>query len=259
MAGPLRGPAIVLSGAEFRCFGRCRRGVERETGQRATPPGIRATTYRSAHASRSRVVGRRTDGPAARKLSTDHAPPWRSSAKVDSMVNVDDLTPSAICPPDVADRLGDHLRRMRRTTGLSRREFAARSGVPRGTIGRIESDGGGACDPRLSTLSRLVRVAGYRLLICGPDNDAVEPWSQAATVFRDLAGRRLPSHLDPQPARDERYRLWWDRAGVRSATGVPIGVSSEPRARSCPRPPGRPSIRARATSARPAHDRRRRR
>ena len=103
----------------------------------------------------------------------------------------------------LASRIGAHLRGVRRRADLSQRELAARSGVPLSTIARIEA--GQTCDPRLSTLTRLVEAAGYRLAILdgraelGPLPDLPE--------LRDRIGRRFPAHLDPIAVR--MYLDWW--------------------------------------------------
>jgi transcriptional regulator with XRE-family HTH domain len=52
------------------------------------------------------------------------------------------------------------LRWARLTAGLSQRQLAERSGVPQSTIGRIEV---GSIDPRVGTLSRLLRACGFDL------------------------------------------------------------------------------------------------
>ena len=52
------------------------------------------------------------------------------------------------------------LRHARRTTGLTQRALAARTGVPQETIARIES---GRADPRVATLDRLLEGCGYGL------------------------------------------------------------------------------------------------
>jgi transcriptional regulator with XRE-family HTH domain len=103
----------------------------------------------------------------------------------------------------LADRVSAHLRAVRRRADLSQRELAARSGVPLSTIARLEA--AASADPRISTLSRLVETAGYRLAILdgraevGPLPDMPE--------LRDRLGRRFPAHLDPRPVLS--YLDWW--------------------------------------------------
>ncbi len=113
-------------------------------------------------------------------------------------------------PPDVTKQLGDYLRALRRTADVSQRDLSARSGVAHSTIERLELDGDRAGDPRLSTLSKLVQSAGCRLLICDDDNVPIVPMTELAGIFRDLGGRRLPAHLDPVKAIEERFRPWWE-------------------------------------------------
>jgi predicted transcriptional regulator len=52
------------------------------------------------------------------------------------------------------------LRWARRRAGLAQRDLAEKSGVPQSTIGRIEA---GAVDPRVQTLSHLLRACGFDL------------------------------------------------------------------------------------------------
>ena len=52
------------------------------------------------------------------------------------------------------------LRWARRRAGLTQRELSAKTGIPQSTIGRIES---GAVDPRVATLTKLLRACGYDL------------------------------------------------------------------------------------------------
>jgi transcriptional regulator with XRE-family HTH domain len=110
-------------------------------------------------------------------------------------------------PPDVSGRLADYLRELRLRADLSQRELSASSRVALATIGRLEA--AGPADPRLSTVSRIVAAAGFRLLICDRDNRPIAPQPELFDICRDLSGRRLPAHLDILKAPDERYRLWW--------------------------------------------------
>ncbi len=55
-------------------------------------------------------------------------------------------------------RAAGELRWARLRAGLSQRALAARAGVRQSTIGRIEA---GEVDPRLSTLTRLLRACGF--------------------------------------------------------------------------------------------------
>jgi transcriptional regulator with XRE-family HTH domain len=98
---------------------------------------------------------------------------------------------------DTADQLDlpGALRALRRRADLSQRELAARSGVPPGTVGSIES--GGSPNPRFQTVERLVAAAGARLAIV--DIDGSEPVRLPTDASRDQADRRFPPHLDLHP------------------------------------------------------------
>ncbi len=52
------------------------------------------------------------------------------------------------------------LRYARRRAGLTQRQLAEKTGVPQSTIGRIEA---GTVDPRVKTLSRLIRACRFDL------------------------------------------------------------------------------------------------
>ena len=52
------------------------------------------------------------------------------------------------------------LRYARRKAGLTQRGLAEKTGLPQSTIGRIEA---GLVDPRVGTLSRLLRACGFDL------------------------------------------------------------------------------------------------
>ena len=105
-------------------------------------------------------------------------------------------------------RIGDYLlsevvRRVRRTADLSQRELAEHAGVSKTMVGSIES---GTVTPSLSVLQRLLNTAGFRLAVVDVDGRLVVPlkvWNDVA----DLAGRRLPAHLDT--ILDPEYGEWW--------------------------------------------------
>jgi transcriptional regulator with XRE-family HTH domain len=107
----------------------------------------------------------------------------------------------------VATRIDDYLRELRHRGDMSQRELSASSGVAEATVARLEA--GGQCDPRLSTVSRLVEAAGCRLLIGDDDNQPISPQPELFDICRDLGGRRLPAHLDVQVAPAEEFRPWW--------------------------------------------------
>jgi transcriptional regulator with XRE-family HTH domain len=105
-------------------------------------------------------------------------------------------------------RIGDYLlseviRRVRRTADLSQRELAKHAGVSNALVGSIER---GTVTPSLRILQRLLNTAGYRLVVVDVDGRLVVPlkvWNDVS----DLAGRRLPAHLDT--ILDPAYGQWW--------------------------------------------------
>ncbi|WP_309225124.1 helix-turn-helix transcriptional regulator [Salinispora sp. H7-4] len=62
--------------------------------------------------------------------------------------------------PEARLDLGATLRALRRRADLSQRELAERSGVPKSTVARIESQPG--ADPRLRTVERLFHAGGVQ-------------------------------------------------------------------------------------------------
>jgi len=106
-------------------------------------------------------------------------------------------------PPDYALLIvPELLRAARRWKGLSQRELAERSALPKTTIGRLES--GETRDPSVSTLQRVLAGAGFGLIVVDEDGEELT-YFNAPGGQRDAAGRHLPAHL-------ERRRLdrdWW--------------------------------------------------
>lgn len=107
-------------------------------------------------------------------------------------------TDNAVVPPVDALTFPSTLptaglaRRARRLAGLSQRELAARSGVGKTTVSRVES---GRLMPRVDTLERILGVARLRLVVIDEDRRVVLPmrvWDGTT----DGAGRRYPAHLD---------------------------------------------------------------
>jgi HTH-type transcriptional regulator/antitoxin HipB len=84
-----------------------------------------------------------------------------------------------------------YVRRVRRLADLSQRELAARTGLSSSAVGRIES---GERRLDVGTLSRILDVAGLRLLVVDAQNRPVPPVPR--DVLRDHAERHFPSHLD---------------------------------------------------------------
>jgi transcriptional regulator with XRE-family HTH domain len=80
------------------------------------------------------------------------------------------------------------LRTARHQVGWSQRELAQRTGIAQPTIARIES---GAADPRLETLSELLRACGVELE-CAP-----RPGSRVdRTQLRELLRRTPRERID---------------------------------------------------------------
>jgi transcriptional regulator with XRE-family HTH domain len=84
------------------------------------------------------------------------------------------------------------LRHARRRRDVSQRELADLAGVPKSTIGDLET---GRIAPSLLTLDRALQAAGYRLEIVDA-LDNVVAWTTSGVEPRDRAGRRYPPHLD---------------------------------------------------------------
>ncbi|MBM0235113.1 helix-turn-helix domain-containing protein [Micromonospora sp. STR1_7] len=89
--------------------------------------------------------------------------------------------------------VGAILRKLRRHADLSQRELAARSGVPKSTLSRIEA--GQDSRAAFRTVERLVRAAGGELVFGLPGGCRVAG-REAEDEPRDEAGRRYPAHLD---------------------------------------------------------------
>ncbi|WP_076259372.1 helix-turn-helix domain-containing protein [Intrasporangium flavum] len=104
--------------------------------------------------------------------------------------------------------------RVRRLADLSQRELAARLGLAPASVARVES---GAGLPSLTTLCRIVEVAGLRLAVLDADGREVMPVSD--DVVRDNQGRRFPAHLDVAPPDEVPYERWayprYDRPAAR--------------------------------------------
>ena len=99
-----------------------------------------------------------------------------------------------------AESLALACRRMRRHAGLSQRALAARSGVAKTTIDRIEV---GAVDPTIGTLLKLARATGSKLAFSG-----LEPTTFIFGIVenqRDRAGRHAPPHR-----LNKAGFGWWD-------------------------------------------------
>jgi transcriptional regulator with XRE-family HTH domain len=103
----------------------------------------------------------------------------------------------------------DLLRAIRKFRTLSQRELAARAGVPRATVDRLES--GRTQDPCLSTLQRLLAGAGMSLQVVDDNGEEIS-YHNAPDTHRDRAGRHLPAHLERYPLHGAKWGWWgWYR------------------------------------------------
>ncbi|MGN6751495.1 MAG: helix-turn-helix domain-containing protein [Intrasporangium sp.] len=84
--------------------------------------------------------------------------------------------------------------RARRLADLSQRELAEQLGISRSIVSRLET---GEVVPSTDLLSRIMAIAGLRLVVVDSDGALVDPVSEH--VARDNAGRRYPAHLDVNP------------------------------------------------------------
>ncbi len=95
------------------------------------------------------------------------------------------------------------IRQVRRRADLSQRELARFAHLSPGAVGAIES---GKLTPSVPTLQRLLNAANCQLVVVDGSGRLVVPLLVWGTVA-DLAGRRLPAHLDtildPEPGE------WW--------------------------------------------------
>lgn len=100
-----------------------------------------------------------------------------------------------------ADR---YVVRLRRHADLSQRELAARLGVAPSVIARIET---GQVAPSADLLSRILAIAGLRLVVIDSAGELVDP--VAEDLARDNAGRRYPAHLDVHPVESASADYQW--------------------------------------------------
>jgi transcriptional regulator with XRE-family HTH domain len=86
------------------------------------------------------------------------------------------------------------LRNARRAAGLSQAELAARAGLSRMTVQKLEAD---ALDPRLSTLVVLMRALGLELLVVPAElKSTVEDFLRAGgRVVAQPAGVSAPPSI----------------------------------------------------------------
>lgn len=82
---------------------------------------------------------------------------------------------------------------------MNQREFAAACAVSASTVSRTEA---GRTTISLAPLAQLMRAAGLRLVVVDENKRRVPPLKEPLAT-RDLADRRFPAHLDPEPGE------WW--------------------------------------------------
>jgi transcriptional regulator with XRE-family HTH domain len=82
--------------------------------------------------------------------------------------------------------IADIVREARRRAGLTQAALAARAGVPKSTVGRIES---GARTPSVELVERLVRAAGLRVTISLSEPDPGSDSMFERTLRRSPAQR----------------------------------------------------------------------
>ncbi|GAA1288117.1 hypothetical protein GCM10009609_63450 [Pseudonocardia aurantiaca] len=111
--------------------------------------------------------------------------------------------------PDDFDPVG-LVRAARRRADCSQRELAARAGVARSTVARIED---GSLTPSLGMLRRLLAAAGLDLVAVDGAGRLVPPMLDDRDDIRDGAERRYPTHLDTV-LDPERGDWWGDRYGL---------------------------------------------
>ena len=100
------------------------------------------------------------------------------------------------------------MRSARRLARLSQREVAQRAGVPRSTIGRIES--GETRDPSMGVMQRLLEATGHHLVAVDRLGRPIEMHPHEGAI--DRGGRYFPAHLDLEEVNnpwDVFGRVWW--------------------------------------------------
>jgi transcriptional regulator with XRE-family HTH domain len=100
--------------------------------------------------------------------------------------------------------LGPVIRAARRSRRLSQRDLAARAGVPRSTVDRIEA---GRTSARFETVATLLAATGYGLIITdAKGRPLIYEYERERLV--DRAGRKFPAHA-PVWAVDGLQDYWW--------------------------------------------------
>jgi transcriptional regulator with XRE-family HTH domain len=101
---------------------------------------------------------------------------------------------------------GDLIRESRLRAGLTQRELAAGAGTTQSAIARWES---GRADPKFETVRRVMRAAGFALLV------ALDPYDDS-----DLAQAMERLKLPPEERLAAMERLWSVIDELRSNIGL---------------------------------------
>jgi transcriptional regulator with XRE-family HTH domain len=99
--------------------------------------------------------------------------------------------------------IADIVREARRRAGLTQAALAARAGVPKSTVGRIET---GARTPSVELVERLVRAAGLLVMV-----SLTEPDPGTDSMFERTL-RRTPAQRLADATRAARFVLRGRRA-----------------------------------------------
>ena|SRR2546425_3843302 len=99
------------------------------------------------------------------------------------------------------------LRWARRRAGLTQRQLADKAGVPHSTVGRIEA---GLTDPRLSTITRLLRACG---IVLEPEDDLTDGIDRS--LIREQL-RKTPSQRVGELTQGARWLEELQKAAARS-------------------------------------------
>ena len=142
-------------------------------------------------------------------------------------LDLDDLDdPDPPPEPRVSGQVGEWVRLARRRADMSQRELARAASLSLRTVQRIES---GAMDPRVSTVTRILEVAGHWLaphpplrgtVPTGPVADPAAERPEESRGPRDRAGRRYPAHLDVRVV--DEFGSWWGDWPMLSTRGRSI-------------------------------------
>lgn len=110
--------------------------------------------------------------------------------------------------------LASIVREARRRAGLTQAEFADRAGVPKSTVGRIES---GARTPSTNLVERLVRAAGLEVTV-----SLSEPDPGTDSMFERTL-RRTPAQRLADATRAARFVLHGRREVAAAAAAAADG------------------------------------